>query len=125
MTPRPPAGAAAPDPVARAIRREASRLARSLEALEALQRALPAPGPEELAALLRGERPFGLAAYRIGRLHWAAAQIEAAVLDLRDLARPETGRWLLALHQQGRLPGDETLRYLAGALAPPTPGEGE
>jgi hypothetical protein len=109
------------DPAAQAIRRQASRLARHLKALEAVQRSLPAPTREELLAMMQGKRPISLAAYRIGRLQWASTQVEEAVQDLREIARPEVEAWLSALFKKRRLPSDETLRYIAGALGYPPP----
>ncbi len=74
----------------RRARREAGRLRDARTVLERLRAALPAPSPEELAQVERGECPPSAEAYLLGVLQAAISELEDVEEDLRYAVAAKT-----------------------------------
>ncbi len=100
----------------RQVRREARQLRITRTILEQVQAAIPAPSPEELAEMERGERVLSAEAHLLGALQAATAELENVENDLRLNA----GAWALSRLERdwrrGVLP-DEELRWVRSALS--------
>jgi hypothetical protein len=81
-----PGGAAGAESRKARVRARASREAEELKEigkrLEALAEALPAPTPEELAAMEEGRAPLSLEAFRIALLHRVSYAVISASEEL-------------------------------------------
>ena len=98
----------------RQTRREAGRLKAVRMALKEMQAALPAPSPEELAEMERGERPVGAEAYLLGVLQAASSDWEIVERGLRYAGAAKTLSRLERDRQRGALTNE--LPWIRSAL---------
>jgi len=87
----------------RQIRRVAGQLRETRTVLDRLQAVLPAPSPEELTAMERGERPITAEAYLLGVLQGATSKLEDVENDLRLAVGAKALARLEKDWQRGRL----------------------
>jgi hypothetical protein len=99
------------------VRREAVRLRAVRTVLEQVQAAIPAPSPEELAAMAKGERPVSPEAHLLGVLQAAIVELENVEEDLRYAVSTKALSRLDKHWQRGDLPNELDLRRMRAALS--------
>ena len=100
----------------RQVRREAGRLRAVRTVLEQVQAAIPAPSPEELVKMTRGELPLSAEAHLLGVLFATTSALENVENDLRyDVSAKALSR-LEKDWQRGDLPNELDLRRIRSAL---------
>ena len=99
------------------LHREAGRLRAVRTALERMQADIPAPSPEELAEMERGERPVSVEAHLLGVLQAVISALENAEDDLRFAVSTKGLSRLEKDWQQGKRPDKLDLRRIRAAVS--------